>query len=137
VGSDSNVRISLTEELRLLEYAQRLVHRGRAMLASAGKSTGRALFDAVCAGGAQAAGRQAGAIRVGDWADLLRLDGSGDLGARAGDAILDTLIFAGDDRMIRDVWSAGRAIVQDGRHPRHDTITARFRAVMDRLGDAI
>ncbi len=137
VGSDSNVRISLTEELRLLEYSQRLAHRGRAMLAAEGKSTGRTLFDAICAGGAQAAGRQAGAIRVGDFADLMRLDHRGDLGTRRGDAILDTLIFAGDDRMVADVWSAGRHIVQDGRHGQRDAIGARFRAVMTRLGDAI
>jgi formimidoylglutamate deiminase len=137
VGSDSNVRISLTEELRLLEYSQRLAHRGRAMLATDGASTGRSLFDTACAGGAQAAGRQAGAIRVGDFADLLRLDGTGDLGARRGDAILDTLIFAGDDRMVTDVWSAGRHIVADGRHAQRDAITARFRAVIGRLGDAI
>ncbi len=137
VGSDSNVRVSLTEELRLLEYSQRLAHRGRAMLAGDGQSTGRRLFDAACAGGAQAAGRQAGAIRVGDWADLLRLDASGDLGTRRGDAILDTLIFAGDDRMVTDVWSAGRHIVTQGRHPQREAIGTRFRAVMARLGDAI
>ncbi len=137
VGSDSNVRVSLTEELRLLEYAQRLANRGRAMLSVPGKSTGRTLLEAVCQGGAQAAGRQAGAIRAGDFADLLRLDASGDLGARSGDAILDTLIFAGDDRMVMDVWSAGRQIVQGGWHPQRAAITARFRVVMARLGDAI
>jgi formimidoylglutamate deiminase len=137
VGSDSNVRISLTEELRLLEYSQRLAHRGRAMLAVQGKSTGRSLFDAVCAAGAQAAGRQAGAIRVGDWADLVRLDPTGDLGTRQGDAILDTLIFAGDERMVTDVWSAGRHIVREGRHPQRDGVGARFRAVLTRLAEAL
>ncbi len=137
VGSDSNVRVSLSEELRLLEYAQRLSHRGRAMLAGPDKSTGRTLFDAACAGGAQAAGRQAGAIRVGDWADLLRLRDDGDLAARRGDAILDTLIFAGDDRMVCDVWSAGRPIVTQGRHPQREVIGAQFRKVMAQLGDAI
>lgn len=137
VGSDSNVQISLTGELRLLEYSQRLAHRGRALMAVDGKSTGRSLYEAACAGGAQAAGRQAGAIRVGDWADMVRLADDGDLAARAGDAILDTLIFACDDRLVRDVWSAGRHIVRDGRHAQRDAITMRFRAVMARLGDAI
>jgi formimidoylglutamate deiminase len=132
VGSDSNVRVSLSEELRVLEYSQRLLHKGRAMLAGA-HSTGRTLFDAVCAGGAQAAGRMSGAIRVGEWADLLMLDGTGDLGDRAGDAILDTWIFAGDDRMVREVWSAGRHVVRDGRHVQRDEITAQFRRAMARL----
>lgn len=132
VGSDSNVRISLSEELRVLEYSQRLLHKGRAMLAGE-YSTGRTLFDAVCAGGAQAAGRKSGAIRVGDWADLVMLDDTGDLGDRTGDAILDTWIFAGDDRMVRDVWSAGRAIVQGGRHVQREGITKAFRGVMARL----
>lgn len=134
VGSDSNVRISLREELQMLEYSQRLAHRGRAMLASDAQSTGRVIYTAACAGGAQAAGRAAGAIRVGDWADLLRLDTSGDLGARAGDAILDTFIFAGHDRMVADLWSAGRHIVQGGRHVARDRVAARFGRVMARLG---
>ena len=57
VGSDSNVRISAADELRTLEYGQRLVHRQRNVLGDAGQSTGRRLFDAALAGGAQAAAR--------------------------------------------------------------------------------
>jgi formimidoylglutamate deiminase len=134
IGSDSNLRISLTEELRLLEYSQRLRDRGRAMLATAKRSTGRVLFDGAVAGGAQAAGRASGAIAPGMWADLLALDmGAVDLDGRQGDAILDTLIFAGDDRMVTDLWSAGRAIVTHGRHIARDAITARYRATMRSL----
>ena len=65
VGSDSNVRISLSEELRLLEYSQRLGLKGRAMLAEGGRSTGRVLYDTACKGGALAGGRQAGQIAAG------------------------------------------------------------------------
>ena len=137
VGSDSNVRISLREELQLLEYSQRLAHKGRAMFGTATQSTGRVLFDGAAKGGAQAAGRQAGAIRVGDWADLVRLDDQGDLAARRGDAILDTFIFAGNDRMVTDLWSAGRHIVQGGAHVAKDQVRARFARVMARLGDAL
>ena len=131
VGSDSNVRISLTEELRGLEYSQRLAGKGRAMFASADHSTGRVLFDGAVQGGAQAAGRQSGAIRVGDRADLLALDmGAVDLEGRQGDDILDALIFAGDDGLVVDVWAAGRHVVTRGRHVARDAIEAGYRRVM-------
>ena len=131
VGSDSNVRISLTEELRLLEYSQRLANKGRAMFATGDRSTGRVLFEGAVQGGAQAAGRQSGAIRVGDWADLLALDMAAvDLEGRQGDDILDALIFAGDDRLVRDVWSAGRHMVTGGRHVARGAIEAGYRRVM-------
>ena len=131
VGSDSNVRISLAEELRLLEYSQRLRDRGRAMLADDLRSTGRVLWEGAAQGGAQAAGRGAGAIAVGQWADLVSLDmASLHLEGRGGDEILDAFVFAGNDALVADVWSAGRHIVQDGRHVAREAIAARFRAVM-------
>ena len=134
VGSDSNVRITLSEELRLLEYSQRLGLKGRAVLAEPGSSTGRVLYEGACRGGAQAAGRGLGCIEVGQWADLLALDCSGpDLAVSEGDTILDTYIFAGDDRMVSAVWSAGRPIVQGGRHVARDGIIARYRSAMARL----
>ena len=138
VGSDSNVRIALSEELRLLEYSQRLGLRRRAVLAAADRSVGRTLYDGACQGGAQAAGREAGAIRVGLWADLLALDCSGpDMAASAGDTLLDTWIFAGDDRMVSGVWSAGRELVRGGRHYARDAVVARYRAVISRLRSAL
>lgn len=134
VGSDSNVRIALAEELRLLEYSQRLRDRGRAMLAEPERSTGRLLYESVLVGGGQAAGRQSGAIRVGDWADLLALDTRAvDLEGRQGDALLDAWIFASDDRMVSEVWSAGRPVVSGGRHVGREAIEARYRRVMARL----
>lgn len=138
VGSDSNVRISLSEELRLLEYSQRLAGKGRAMLAREGRSTGRVLYETACRGGALAAGRSGGAIAVGQWADLVALDcGGPDMAASAGDMILDTFVFAGDDRMVADVWSAGRQIVSGGRHAAREGIIARYRAATARLRDAL
>ena len=134
LGSDSNVRISLSEELRSLEYSQRLAGHGRAMLAEATRSTGRVLYQGACEGGALAAGRASGAIAVGMWADLMGLDCSGpDMAASAGDTLLDTFIFAGDDRMVADVWSAGRHIVTGGRHIARDAVVASYRAVITRL----
>lgn len=134
VGSDSNIRIALAEELRTLDYSQRLRDRSRAALATPAQSTGRVLFAGAVAGGAQAAGRAAGAIAPGRLADLLALDtGHVDMEGRSGDGLLDAWIFAGDDRMVDQVWSAGRHLVQGGRHVRRAAITAAWRAVQARL----
>jgi len=126
IGTDSNIRISLAEELRQLEYSQRLRDRGRAMLASATQSTGRRLYEAALAGGAQAAGRQSGALAPGLWADMIALDGSApDLAGRHGDLALDAFVFARGDA-ISDVWSAGRHVVRAGRHVARDAVAARY-----------
>ncbi len=134
LGSDSNIRISLAEELRQLEYSQRLRDLGRAALASAEHSTGRRLFEAAARGGAQAAGRGAGVIAPGEWADLLALDiGHPDLAGRKGDTVLDTFAFAGGNEMVADVWSAGRHLVHAGRHRDHDAIRAAYARTQARL----
>lgn len=131
VGSDSNVRISLAEELRLFEYSQRLRDRGRAMLADEARSTGRVLWEGAVAGGAMAAGRASGAIAAGAVADLVALDmESLHLVGREGDEILDAFVFAGNDRLVAEVWSAGRPIVTGGRHVAREGVARRFRAVM-------
>ena len=124
IGSDSNIRITLAEELRTLEYSQRLRDRSRAALATAEQSTGRHLFEQACRGGAQAAGRDSGRIAPGVLADLVALDeGAITLAGRSGDALLDSWIFAGDDRLVTDVWSAGRHQVREGRHVAREAIT--------------
>ena len=138
VGSDSNIRISLSEELRALEYSQRLRDRTRAALAEPGRSTGRRLLEDAAAGGARAICRGAGRIEAGSWADLVALDGAAiDLAGRVGDTLIDAWIFAGDDRLVRDVWSAGRHVVQEGRHRQRPQIAQRYAAVLTRLADAI
>ncbi len=138
IGSDSNIRISLSEELRTLDYSQRLRDHSRAALATPDQSTGRRLYDAICSGGAHAAGRDTGQIAPGKWADLMALDaGHIDLADQTGDTLLDCYIFAGDDRMIRDVWSAGRHMVQEGRHRHRDQITAAYARAMKPLRDAL
>ncbi len=137
IGSDSNIRISLSEELRSLEYSQRLRDRARAVLAAPGQSTGRHLLEAVSRGGARAAGRDCGTIRIGALADLTALDMNdvNMLGCRA-DTALDAYVFAGDDRIVTDVWSAGRHLVRGGRHRRRDEIETAYRRSVARLKDA-
>lgn len=138
VGSDSNIRISLSEELRTLEYSQRLRDGTRAVLATPERSTGRRLFEGVLQGGAQATARDTGAIEVGKWADLLALDGASDaLWGRGGDTLLDTWIFAADDRLVTDVWSAGRHMVQEGAHVARGKIAAAYRRTMADVRDAL
>lgn len=138
IGSDSNIRISLTEELRTLEYSQRLRDRSRAALATPAASTGRVLFEGAARGGAQASGRDSGEIAPGRWADLLALDGASvDLAGLRGDTLLDSWIFAGGDGVVRDVWSAGRHVVRGGCHIAHDAITRRYGVTLRRLRDAL
>lgn len=138
IGSDSNILISLAQELRTLEYSQRLSTLNRAVMATEDHSTGRVLFDGACRGGAQAAGRKSGAIEVGAWADLMALDGDAtDLIGRQGDSVLDTWIFAGTDTRVSDVWAAGRHMVQGGMHTAHAEITAAYRKTLHRLKDVM
>lgn len=138
VGSDSNIRVALSEELRTLDYSQRLRDGTRAALASAKRSTGRRMFDAVLQGGAQATQRKTGRLEAGQWADMFVLDTDNEhMWGRAGDTALDAWIFAGDDRLVRDVWSAGRHMVVDGCHVARAGIVARYKHTIDALKDAL
>lgn len=133
VGTDSNIRISLTEELRLLEYSQRLRDRRRAVLADK-RSCGRFLFDHATNAGAQALGRNAGGIEPGALADLVALDCNGPIMAGLDeDQLLDAWIFVAGDRAVSDVWAAGRHVVSNGQHRQRTEIEQRFGAVMRRL----
>ena len=134
IGSDSNIRISLSEELRNLEYTQRLRDGSRSAMATSTASTGRHILDAMITGGAQAAGRHTGQIARGYWADLMALDTqSVTLAGRTKDQLIDSFIFAGDDHLIRDVWSAGRHLVSGGRHIEHNKISSNYRAALASL----
>lgn len=133
IGTDSNVWISAPGELRMLEYTQRLTERGRNLLASADRSTGRVLYDAALSGGGQALGASA-AIEVGASADLvsLKLDDPA-LFARASDQILDSWIFAAGSGCVDRVWCAGVKQVEHGKHRDRERIADRYRDVLARL----
>lgn len=132
VGSDSNVQIGLGDELRMLEYSQRLAHRQRCVAAAPGGSTGRGLYEAALAGGAQALGRRGG-LAAGAPADMvaLRLD-QPTLAERSGEALLDAWVFAG--AKIDRVWARGACVVENGRHAAREPIFERFRATLRKLG---
>jgi formimidoylglutamate deiminase len=132
IGSDSHVSRDPAEELRLLEYAQRLVRLERNVAASAERpSVGATLWDAAARGGAQALGRRTGSIAPGCRADLLVLDDAHvDLAGRGDDAILDALVFAGGRGLVRDVMVGGRWVIREGRHAEEDAIAAWYRATV-------
>jgi len=133
VGSDSNVLIDAAEELRLLEYGQRLHWRGRNVLARDGLSSGRWLFGEAADGGASALGVGHG-LRAGAPADLVELDTSHPaLLGRDGDALLDSWVFAARGGAVRSVWRDGQARVRDGRHVDRERIAARYARVLPRL----
>ena len=134
VGSDSNVRISVAGELGGLEYSQRLVERARNVMAAPGGSVGTALHAGAVAGGARALGRPCGAIAPGALADLVAIDREDAALVGLEDReLVDGWIFAAGDRVVREVWSAGRAVVRDGRHVARDAVTARYRRTLRAL----
>ena len=138
VGSDSNVRISLPEELRTLEYSQRLRDLSRNVIIPGEGSVGEALYLGAAQGGAQALGRDAGRIEVGALADLVAIDsGNPALCALRDDQILDGLCFAVGDNTVTDLWSAGRHQVRDGRHVARDAIVANYKDAVSSLLSAL
>lgn len=134
VGSDSLVRVSLAEELRQLETSQRLVARGRTLLAEPEGSNGRRIFDAARAGGARALRQPTGSLEVGRRADWVELDPEHPrLVACRDDELLDAWIFAGDDRCVHGVWIGGDQVVVEGLHVSREEVARRFRRVARRL----
>jgi|SRR6185312_3028382 len=139
IGTDSNVLLDAAAELRSLEYSQRLTRRARNVLAGeSGHSTGRSLFDAALAGGAQALGGTGTGGPVGLIADapfdLVGLDAAhAALIERREDEILDSWIFAAGRDAIDCVWRAGEKVVSGGRHRQRDGIIARYRRAMKTL----
>jgi formimidoylglutamate deiminase len=134
VGSDSNIQIGVAEELRMLEYSQRLVTRRRNVLAAgSGATTGRSLVDAAMVGGATALGVEAPALRVGAAADIVALDASHvSLAGRHADGWLDGWIFAAPGA-VDTVWRRGRTVVRRGRHIGRERIERAYRTALARL----
>ncbi len=130
IGSDSNVMIGIGDELRQLEYSQRLSHRARNVIAPANGSTGRTLFDAALRGGAQALGAKV-AIAQGYPADFVSLNVE-NAPYLEGDHLLDGWIF-GNLVKPETVWINGDVVVRQGRHIQRDAISRRFQAAMRQL----
>jgi len=139
IGSDSNIRVDAAEELRTLEYSQRLALRARNVLArEPGASTGRSLFELALGGGWQALrpGKPTGVpgIAPGEPFDVVTLSpASVDLIGREGDELLDSWIFAAGRGLIDCVWRAGIKRVSGGRHRERAGIERRYAAALRTL----
>lgn len=139
IGTDSNVLLDAGAELRVLEYSQRLTRRARNVMAGeSGHSTGRSLFDAALAAGAQALCGAGARDRLGLMPDapldLVSLDAAHPaLIERREDEILDSWIFAAGRDTIDCVWRAGEKVVSAGRHRDREAIVARYRRAMKTL----
>lgn len=134
IGSDSQATVSPTEELRWLEYQQRLKRRRRAVLASDTEPhVGASLWRESVSRGARVLGQPAGAISIGSRADWLVLEtGHPSMVGASGDTLLDRLVFSGGQAAIRDVMVAGRWVVKDGHHSLEDVSLGRFASLMSR-----
>lgn len=139
IGSDSHISVSPVEELRWLEYGQRVTTRRRNIAArAAASSVGETLWRSALRGGAQASGLPVGELRAGARADLIVLDENAPLlAARDTRSVLDSLLFAGNTPLVRDVMCGGRWVVRDFRHHDEARIAERYRRVVERLASDI
>ncbi|MFK0086103.1 formimidoylglutamate deiminase [Pseudomonas sp. NPDC090755] len=135
IGSDSHVSLSVVEELRWLEYGQRLRDQRRNRLYGSDQPmVGRTLYDAALSGGAQALGQAIGELSVGKRADWLVLDGNDPyLATASDDGILNRWLFAGSDRQVRDVMVNGQWVVRQGRHGAEEESAQAFAGVLREL----
>ena len=135
IGGDSHVCRDPAEELRLLEYYQRLAGRKRNVVVSArSASVGTTLWLEAAAGGAQALGRRMGALAPGRRADLVVLDENDpDLAGRSGDAITNAFIFSGARGLVRDVMVAGRWVVEGRRHAKERAAATAYKRALKTL----
>jgi formimidoylglutamate deiminase len=130
IGSDSHVSHSPVEELRWLEYGQRLVHQRRNIAVHGEeRDVGAFLWQQALAGGAQAAGRRLGVLAQGRRADLLVLDSAHpNLDGVPPHDVLGRFLFSGNDNLVRDVLAGGHWVVQGGRHKAQDAIAQHYKA---------
>ncbi|MBX3128328.1 MAG: formimidoylglutamate deiminase [Polyangiaceae bacterium] len=132
IGSDSHVCVCPAQELRSLEYVQRLLLRRRNVSCSAEEpSVARTLISRALAAGAPALGRPVGALTPGSRADFIVLDPNHPaLMERARDDVLDAWVFVAGSAAVRDVVVGGHAVVRGGRHVRRDELLSRYRAAL-------
>ena len=135
IGSDSHVTISVAEELRLLEYGQRLSEQRRTILRdSVAPSVGEFLYRRAAAGGARSLGRPIGAIDTGQRADLVVLDvEAAPLAAWDPQRLLDMVVFGSRAGLVQAVYVGGQRRVVDGMHVAREPIARRYRATLARL----
>ena len=139
IGTDSNVKISLFEEIRTLEYSQRLKYGKRIVLKKNNSgSIGRDLIESILDGGQLASGRKTGKIKVGFWADILALDLSSlHYSSLSNDEKLNYLIFSENEKIIDSVFSAGRWVVKQGKHVDRKKIMAKYSQSLKKIANSL
>ena len=135
IGSDSHISVSLVEELRLLEYGQRLNVQKRNIVTSKEEvHTGTNLYRQALKGGARASGFNNGEIEIGKRADIIVLDpNAATLLGTPDNHIIDRFIFNGNQNIIEHVFVAGEQVIKNQRHVNEVRIYEEFKAVMNRL----
>jgi formimidoylglutamate deiminase len=135
IGSDSHVSQSPVEELRWLEYGQRLAQQQRNIAVDETcRDVATWLWRQALRGGAQASGRAVGSLAAGRRADLLVLDGAHpNLDGVDSHELLGRFLFCGNDNLVRDVLAGGRWVVRGGRHVEQDAIARRYTAAVRAL----
>jgi formimidoylglutamate deiminase len=135
IGSDSHVSHSPVEELRWLEYGQRLAGQRRNVAATPDTPDVAAfLWQGALRGGAQASGRPVGALAVGNRADLLVLDDAHvNLDGVDATEVLGRFLFSGNDNLVRDVLVGGQWVIRNGRHFNQDSIALRYKLALHEL----
>jgi formimidoylglutamate deiminase len=138
IGSDSHISVSPVEELRWLEYGQRLLARRRNIAVQRDRpTTGECLFAHALDGGMHGTGQAVGGLAAGDAAtraDFLVLDEHApELAGATPQDLLDRWIFSGNRNLVREVYVGGERVVQDGHHRHRDAIEPRYRAAMATL----
>lgn len=135
IGSDSHIAINIADELKLLEYGQRLTSHQRAVLVNKEcPSVGQYLYLKATADGAKALSQNVGEINVGKRADLVVLDpDKPSLFSKQNSQIMDAAIFACDQLPVKDVFVAGKQVIKNGEHLASETAIADYKKVLARI----
>jgi len=135
IGSDSHIAINIADELRTLEYGQRLTRHQRAVLTDKNcSSVGQYLYCKAAEDGAKAIGQNVGSIKVGKKADLVILDNDHpSLFNKSKSFILDAAIFACNQLPVKDVFVAGVQVINDGGHLLDESVLTNYKTLLDRL----
>ena len=135
LGSDSHVCVSVADEIRILEYGQRLTKYRRNVLCSEEHaSVAQNLYIKACLGGAQALQQDVGAITEGKRADIMVLDHRHPkICSVPISKALDAWSFGHAANAVRCVMVAGQWVVQDGEHILRPSIEQRYRKTVSKL----
>ncbi len=136
IGTDSQICLDPAQELRLLEYGQRLIQGRRGILGCGDAHTGAGLYQAAILGGARALGQTAGAVAVGHRADFVVLDPDHPvLAGRNPDTLLDSFVFSAGAGAVKDVFVAGRKVIDDGAHAEDASLKPAFQDALQTIID--